>query len=132
MWAIYREIIEELPKMKFSRAPLLLLAGLIAVASAFYPVLLVVMMRWISPTQTPGRSALYVLGGLAICAGAIVNFFFIILSHMNFAFGTPNTVRDQTVFTWMIPALQALAGIFSIAIGVSGGLARHCSGWLAH
>jgi hypothetical protein len=118
---IYGDFIGAIPDLQTPRIGMLVLLGLAGVLASFYPALLVLLARWRSSTG----GALLVLGGIVALLGAAVNFIVMLVSHMSLGFGTSSSSGDETPFIVVIPLVQIVFALASIAIGVSSA----CAGW---
>jgi hypothetical protein len=117
---IYGDFVSSIPELQTPRIGMILFLGLAGIVAAFYPVLLVVLVRWKSDA-----GAIFVLCGIVALLGAAVNFIAMLVSHMSIGFGSSSSSGDETWFIVIIPLVQAAFAVVSIVIGVSGA----CAGW---
>ena len=127
---IYRRLFRDEPEI-FSpelispKIIVFLLLACTGIAAAFFPAILALLARWLSPPLGQAGGALFVLGGLMAMAGVFANFVAMIVSHLNIGFGSSSSTGDETPFLWIIPLFQLLFAIASVAMGSSA----HVAGW---
>ena len=114
---IYGDFVSSIPELQTPRIGMILLLGLAGIVAAFYPVLLVILVRW-----KHDAGAIFVLLGIVALLGAVVNFIAMLVSHMTFGFGA-STSNDETAFIAVIPLVQAAFAVASIVIGASSACA---------
>ena len=122
---IYREFLSSLPELQTPRIGMIVFLALTGVLASFYPGLLVLLVSWRDGAARGPGGALFVLGGIVALVGAAVNFFAMLVSHINIGFGTSSSSGRETPFIVIIPLVQIAFAATSIAIGVSG----TCAGW---
>lgn len=124
---IYGELFTEISSPTATRLGVILLLALAGVATAFYPALLVLLVRY--ATNAAGW---LVFAGVIALIGAGVNFFAMILSHTTFGFGGSTSGSDTvTVSFWLILAFQTAFALTSIVLGAVSKWASGIHHWLA-
>jgi hypothetical protein len=114
MAGIYRDFFEAAVEHFRPDMQVMLLLGLAGMLAAFYPALLVAMVRWVRPGM-----AWFVVAGIVATIGVVANFLAMLISHVNFG-GGRSSDSDVTPFFWLILAFQGAFALASIVIGASG------------
>jgi len=116
--SVYDRFFDDFDTTPVAFLPPLFLFGAIGMFAALFPALLVLLTG-----SRTGRGWL-VAAGLAAVAGAAINFIGIVLASLKMG------SSRATLFFWLIPLVQLIAGVIGIVIASSGRLAVIWSGWL--
>jgi hypothetical protein len=126
---IYMDFFSDRPANLKAETIVLFLLLVIAALSSFFPALLALLIRAFPPGTVKGIGILYVLAGLVVAVGAVVNFAIVILNRTPFQFGTPPPIGIAGVFAWGVGLWQMIFALASIVMGGNSsfaGLIRRC------
>lgn len=93
--------------------------GILGVLSAFYPAVLIPLLRWVSASDGNGRNTLLVLGGLACAVGAVGNMWMMLVLNLNVGTYGAGQSNKVTLIAWCIPLWQLGAALLSVTAGLS-------------
>src|SRR5262249_23124705 len=122
---IYVDVIRGITEVVSAKTEAFLLFVAAAGVATVYPLLLVGVVWWFGPFGGRAGGGPIELGGIGARDGVAGNFVGMMVSHMSFGFGGSPTPVNRTVWFYVIPCLQALVAVASIAVGVSA----TCAEW---